>query len=256
MATITPSLSPAPHAEHPPDITIYSHAPLLYWWPAWAVAFAMALWTYLDGRYMALVPEHTAVEGNRLVAPAGEQLEAPVVRVARSPLPGALFVATLLVIAFFSSASLRGPWTLFFGASVVALVFLFSWLQWWQPLYQWLRLLRIHINLGGYLTFALPLFVVWLLTVFVLDRRTYLTFSAGQVRIGDRLGRQERAFDAMSVVFEKQPYDWFRRLVGWGAGDLVLRAGPGRDVYELPNVVHIAKWLRRIETRLKTRDVE
>jgi hypothetical protein len=217
----------------------------------------MAAWTLMDNYHLGFVPEQTVVEGNKLVAPEGTALAAPLVRVARSPVPGAVFVLTLLLIVVFSNTSLRGPWALFFGMCLAALVFLLSWMQWWDPLYHWVRLLRIHINLGGYLTFAVPLLVVWLLTFFVFDRRTYMIFSAGQLRICDRLGKAERVFDAWSVSFEKQPYDWFRRLVGWGAGDMVIRAGgANREVYELPNVIRVTKWLKLIEQRLKTRDIE
>jgi hypothetical protein len=245
-----------PHV-HPADIRIYSHSRLLYWWPVWAVAFLMALWTYVDNSHMALVPAGTVVEGNRLVAPEGTSVLAPLVHVARSPVPGAAFVATLLLVIVFSNASLRGTWGLLFGVCVVAVVFLLSWLGWWVLLYRWAGALTIYVNLGGYLAVAVPLFVVWAVSVFVLDRRTYVIFSAGQLRVCDRLGREERAFDAMSIAFEKRPYNWFHRLVGWGAGDLILKAGGLKgEVFELPNVPRVARWLKRIEERLRTRDVE
>jgi hypothetical protein len=245
------------HPAHRPDIRIYSHSPLLYWWPVWAVAFLMALWTYLDNSHMALVPEGTVVEGHRLIAPEGTPLGAAVEHVARSPVPGAVFVATLLLVTVFSNASLRGTWALVFGISVMAVILLLSWLGWWRPLYRWAGLLNVYVNLGGYLAIAVPLFVVWAVTFFVLDRRTYVVFSAGQLRVCDRLGREERAFDAMSVAFEKRPYNWFHRLVGWGAGDLILKAGGLKgEVFELPNVPRVASWLKRIEERLRTRDVE
>jgi hypothetical protein len=112
------------------------------------------------------------------------------------------------------------------------------------------------MNLGAYLTVSLPLFLIWVLAVFVFDRRTYMVFSAGQIRIRDELGSGEKVFDAWNASFEKKQYDWFRRLVGWGAGDLVVRTGgASREVFELPNVSRVGKWLWQIEERLKTRDV-
>jgi hypothetical protein len=55
----------------------------------------------------------------------------------------------------------------------------------------------------------------------------------------------------------KKPFNWFHRLVGCGAGDLILKAGgTNREVYEFPNVIRVSKWLDQIEQRLKTRDVE
>jgi hypothetical protein len=257
MATIETPPVAVSHPPHQPDIRIYSHSPLLYWWPVWAVGFLMALWTYLDNYHLALVPQNTVVEGRRLVAPEGTPLQAPVEHVARNSVPGRIFVATLLLVIVFSNAALRGTWALVLGVTVVALVFLLSWLGLWGPVYQGARLLNVTINLGGYLAIAVPLCVVWVLTFFLFDRRTYVIFSAGQLRVCDRLGQEERGFDAMSVAFEKRPYNWFHRLVGWGAGDMILRAGGLKgEVYELPNVVRVARWLKLIEERLKTRDVE
>lgn len=40
-----------------PDLRIYAHSSLFFWWPVWAVAFVMALWTYLDNYHLVLVPE-------------------------------------------------------------------------------------------------------------------------------------------------------------------------------------------------------
>jgi hypothetical protein len=257
MSTTTQAPVILEHAPHVADIRIFSHTRVLYWWPVWAVALVLALWTWLDDHQLAILPAGSVVQGNTVTAPAGVQLQQRLVHVSHSPLPGALFVATLLCVAIFSNASLRGPWALLFLVVVVCFVLFFSWLHWWTPLAQWLRLLRIYINLAGYVAVAVPLLAVWLLTVFFLDRRTYIVFAASQLRVCDRLGEAEKVFDASSVTFEKQPYDWFRRLVGFGAGDLIVRAGgPAAQSFEMPNVVHIERWLNRIEQRLKTRDVE
>jgi hypothetical protein len=163
----------------------------------------------------------------------------------------------LLLTIVFSNVSLRGPWALFFGATIVSLVLCTSWLHGWSPLFRWFGLLRIYLNQGGYLAIAIPLCLIWLVAIFFFDRRVYILFTAGQLRICDRLGKTEQVYDAMSVAFEKRPYNWFHRLVGWGAGDLVLKAGgANREIYELPNVIRIASRLRLIEERLRTRDVE
>jgi hypothetical protein len=238
------------------DLKVYSHSPLLYWWPVWAVGFLMALWTWLDNYHMVLVPENAVVEGNKLVVAEDESLQRPFVHMARSKVPGVVFVVTLLFVIICSHAWLRGPWALFIAACVAAAIFLASWLNWWDPLFQWFHLLRIHINLGGYLVISTVLFVVWALTLFVFDRRTYMIFSIGQVRIRDELGDQEKVFDTHSIAFEKRPYDWFRWLVGFGAGDMIMRVGaPQPQIIELPNVVGVGKRLHAMEERLRTRDV-
>jgi hypothetical protein len=230
----------AGHLTHAPDIRIYSHSPLLYWWPVWVMGFLLAFWTWVDH-----YPSPAAADGQ------------PMVHIARSPIPGAIFVITLLFTIVFSNVSLRGPWALFFGTCIVSLMLLLSWLHGWSPLFHWFSLLRIYLNQGGYLALAIPLCLVWFVAIFFFDRRVYIVFTAGQLRVCDRLGKIEQVYDAMSVAFEKKPYNWFHRFVGCGAGDLVLKAGgANREVYELPNVVRIASRLRVIEERLKTRDVE
>jgi hypothetical protein len=232
------------------------HSPLLYWWPVWAVGLLMALWTWLDNSHMALVPEGTVAVGNRLIAPEGTGLEGPFVHMARSRVPGLAFALTLLGVIVFSHLWLRGLWALFAAACLTAAVFLANWLAWWDPLYRWFGLLHIHINLGGYLVIAVPLLAAWALAVFVFDRRTHVVFSVGQVRVHDELGEQEKVYDTGSIAFEKRPYDWFRWLVGYGAGDLLIRiGGPQPQVIELPNVVRVGKRLHEVEARLRTRDV-
>jgi hypothetical protein len=232
------------------------HSPLLYWWPVWVVGFVMAFWTYLDNYHLVLVPEKTVVADGQVTVPVGGIVEAPLVHMARSKVPGAVFFLTLLWVLVSSHIWLRGPWALFATASVVAAVFLTSWLELWEPLLRGFRLLDIHINLGGYLAISLTLFVVWALTFFVFDRRTYVIFSEGQIRVRDELGVQEKAFDTFNIAFEKKPYDWFRWLVGLGAGDMVIRVGgPHPQVFELLNVVRVKRWLSEMEQRLRTRDV-
>ncbi len=255
MSTAAPAkLVSGPTQEE--EIKIYFHSPILYWWPVWFVCFVMALWTYLDNSHMALVPEHTVVDGNQIVAPEGTTLEVPRVHVARSRWPGIVFVFILLFAVYLSTASLRGPWGLFGLAVLAALVLLFNWLGWWSPVYHWFGLLRLHLNLGAYLAIAVPLFAMWALTVFFFDRRTYVAFSSGQVHICDELGEAEKVYDTMTVSFEKQPYDWLRYLVGLGAGDVLMRVGgPQPTFYSLPNVVRVGGKMKVIEERLRTRDV-
>jgi hypothetical protein len=237
-------------------ITIYSHSPILYWWPVWVVGLLMALWTYFDGHHAAFVPQGAAVEGNTIVAPQGSELEAPAVHVARSRWPGVVFVFAVLFAVHLSCASLRGPWGLLGLALLGALILLFNWLHWWDPLFRWFGLLRIHLNLGAYLTVAIPLALMWFAAIYFFDRRTYAVITTGQVRVRDELGASEKVYDTMTVSFEKEPYDWLRFVVGLGAGDVLVRVGgPQPTFYSLPNVIRVGGKMKRIEERLRTRDV-
>lgn len=178
MSTEAPVKVISSTAQEEP-ITIYGHSPVLYWWPVWVVGFVMALWTYLDGHHMAFVPESSVVEGNRLIAPEGAELEPPVVHVARSRWPGGVFVFAVLLAVHLSCASLRGPWGLFGLAALAAVVLLFNWLDWWDPVFRWFGLLRIHLNLGAYLAIAVPLSLMWALAVILFDRCAYVVITTG-----------------------------------------------------------------------------
>lgn len=241
----------------PRDLRIHGHSQLLYWWPVWLVGFLAAIWTWADGWQMVLVPSQAQVVNDQIMLPAGGSIYASLVHVARSPIPGAVFVTTLLAVAIFSHTWLRGIWALFAAACLVALIFLLSWMEWWNEIFSWLRGLRVYLNLAAYLVLSVPIFLTWFTAVFIFDRRIYLAFSLGQFRIRDELGDEEKSFDAGGVMFEKKPYDWFRWLVGFGAGDLVIRTGgPAPQVFEMPNVIRVGRWLGELEQRLRTRDVE
>jgi len=254
-ATTPAKAAPAPDAGQE-EIRIYFHTPILYWWPVWAVGLVMALWTAVDDHHMILAPAGSEVYANRVVAPEGATLETPMVHVARSRWPGIIFALTVLVVMYLSNASIRGVWGLFGLATLASVILLFNWLDLWTPLRQWFGLLHIHLNLGAYLFIAVPVLIAWLLTVFFFDRRTYMVFSTGQVRIRDELGEAEKVHDTMTLTFEKAPYDWLRFLAGLGAGDLVVRAGGANPAnYQLPNVVRVGRKMALIEERLRTRDV-
>jgi len=55
-----PPAAQAPVTEVPvePEIRVYSHSSIFYWWPVWAAGFIMAFITYSDGTRSAVVPDH------------------------------------------------------------------------------------------------------------------------------------------------------------------------------------------------------
>jgi hypothetical protein len=256
-----PSVPPTPEPDGSlkPEIKVYSHSPIFYWWPVWLVGFIMAILTYVDGGRMAHVPPGTQVQGNRLVAPNVDTvLEPPNKRMASTPYLGTWFILTLLVVFVSSNVPLRGLWewiaVLFLGlaVSVVSLYGL------WGHLVDWFNLLHIHINLAGYVFISVWLFAIWAVTVYFFDRRTYMIFSAGQVRVRDMIGQAEKVYDVTNLALQLQPNILFRhRVLGlWGAGDLVVRtSGAHPEVFEWPNVLFVRSRLRQIEGMLKAREV-
>src|SRR5579871_1175097 len=65
MSIVPPSAKappPPPLLTEQREIRIYSHSQLFYWWPVWAIAFILTLWTWLAGTRMIIVPAATTVE--------------------------------------------------------------------------------------------------------------------------------------------------------------------------------------------------
>ena len=239
----------------PRELKVYMHSWLLYWWPVWAVGFVMAGWTLLDDQHMALVPQGSQVAGNTITVPEGTAPLLTATHVSPSRVPGLVFAVTLLATVAFGTGWLWGWRAFTFLAVVVALLFLVSWLEAWGELARWLAYLHVHINLGGYLVISAGLLALWVVQLFIVDRRTYVVFSLSQVRVHYAIGEEEKVYDTAGLSFEKAPYDWFRWLIGFGSGDLRVRLAGGQ-VIDIPNVVRLGRRLDAIEAQLRTKDVE
>lgn len=265
-----------PNAE---EIRVYGHGPLFYWWPVWLLGFVFAALTYFDGHVMAVVPEGTVVEQNAvvegqgprdvLVPPAGEaipvatgrQVEGesprPRLRVAASNNYGVIFVCTLLFVVVVNSFMLRGLASVIAVAILIILSLTFALMNWWDPILAWFGGLDIRLNAGGYLAIAIPLFLLWVFSVFIYDHYTYLIVARGQVRIRQEIGEGEVAVDSGSVVLDKKRNDLFRHwLLGFGSGDLhVKTGGVSKMDFELPNVLGVSRKIDRIQDMLREKEV-
>jgi hypothetical protein len=266
--------------DRPQKVVVVSHSPLFYWWPVWAVGFLLALLTYLRGYQVAFVPEGTVAErgvrleghdGPRdvLIAPAGKELPAapaaPEPADAKQPrlrmLPGndagILWAMTLCLVILLTQISLRGIWSLLILVTLVFTTILLSILELWEPIVQTVRVVDIHITGFSYLAISAFLFALWLLTVFFFDRKVYLVFARGQLRVRLAISQGETVYDARGIVVERHRDDLFRHwLLGFGSGDLTVRiGGPSPQQLEWANVLWIGRKLRLIHTMLQEREV-
>ena len=258
------------------EIRVYGHNNLLYWWPVWAVGFIMAALTYIDGHVMAIVPQGTKVEqvqpsgGGKaqdvLVAPAGQSVPpagaasadpSPHLRVAANNNYGVIFIFTVLLVVMITNFTLRGLASVMVLAFLVILALLFAQLGWWDEIFRWLGGLDVRMNAGGYMVFAVPLFVIWLFSTFVYDHYTYVVITRGQVRIRQAIGDGELAVDSTGLTLEKKRADLFRHwLIGLGSGDLHIKTGgPANLDFELYNVLFIGTKLARIQDMLREKEV-
>jgi len=262
------------------EICVYGHSTLFYWWPVWLLGFLFALLTYLDGHVMAVVPAGTQVESGHvipgheqepprdvLVAPAGQAVPTlpgarngetePRLRVAANNNYGVVFMGALLLSILVTNFLLRGLASVMVVGVITIAGLVMALLGYWDPVLVWVGGLDVRINAGGYLTVAVPLFLMWLFATFIYDRYTYLIITRGQVRIRKEIGGGEIAVDASGLSLNKERDDLFRHwLLGLGSGDLhVKTGGPANLDFELSNVLFIGSKLSRIQDLLREKEV-
>ena len=287
MSTAPP---PAP-AQAPPrqkEITIYSHSSLFYWWPVWVGGFIMAIVTAFSGERLALVPAGTIAYPHQeipwlktdkdkakneetarrdvLVAPqkhdfprdkSTNDLIQPRLHIAHSKNVGVLFCTILLLVIFITNVPLRGLWSFLSIMGVVVIALLFSVFHVWDDFYTLLGGLHVFINMAGYMFVALAIFALWVVAVYIFDRRTYIIFTPGQVKVCEHIGASVRTYDTVGLTFEKQRDDLFRHIIlGFGSGDLIVRtAGAERTEIKIQNVLMIGSKLKDVENLLRERAV-
>jgi len=258
-------------------LVVYGHSNLYYWWPVWLVSFILAGITYFEGNQMAVVPPKTEVEHARslagyaeprdiLVAPPGTTLIAseeegrktiPGMTISRNNNLGVVFVATLFVVAIASTILLRGLVSLVAVVLLVLITVTFALLGWWNDILWELGRLDIRMNAAGYMAVGVPLFLVWLLVVFVYDRAHYIVFDQGQIRYVQEVGDNEVSHQTEGAIVEKKRNDVFRHwLLGLGTGDLVIRlGGQNGPTIELENVIRINSKLGLIQRLVKEKAI-
>lgn len=223
--------APVAHNE---ELVVYSHSRLLYWWPAWAVGYLCALFTYLDGRPYQIGDIPTLFHPDSSV--------------------GVIYFVTLFLTILITTVTVRGLASVVVIMAVAFTTVLFAYLEWWDDILNWMGHLRIYLNLGTYVAFSTLLFVVWALTVFVFDRMSYWRIKPGQITHEFILGAAARSYDTENMVLEKYRDDVFRHWVlGLGSGDLLLKPyGADREQIHVPNVLFVGAKVARIQKMIAT----
>lgn len=286
MSTPTPSTAPPapPPASAHREIKLISHSPLFYWWPVWLFGFFMAAWTAIEDHRMAVVPADSNLSDSGIRADAeGKRQFKTYTLTTEKDLPkatmnavkntenkihdvfpthisshawlGSIFVLMLLLVVVITNVPLRGLWSFLVIILLVVIGLFISVFHGWDELFERVQNLRIYINLAGYLTIATVVLVIWLAATFIFDRRAYVIFTPGQIKVCEHVGASVRTFDTVGVTFEKQRDDLFRHyILGFGSGDLILRtAGADRHEIKMPNVLGIGWQLQAVENMLRER---
>lgn len=216
--------------EELPELKIYSHSPIFYWWPVWAVGYVMAFFSFLQGRAVR-------VEGG------------DVDYVLASNNFGVIYVAVLLVVIIFTNVKLRGIYSVATILGIAFVAVLFAWLDWWDDIFAAIPELSVRMNMGFYLVMSTGLLIVWLLSFFLFDRLTYWRIRPGQMTEEHLVGAGERSYDTRGMLFEKHGEDFFRHVVlGFGAGDLqISTTGARKENIYIQNVLFADRKVRTIQ---------
>jgi hypothetical protein len=278
------------------EIRVYSHSPLFYWWPVWLFGFIFSLVTLMDNDRMAVVPGETLLvkekvdgklrttvyapaQDNDLMAKitvpatdkdrqnlekAGTKLpvgsEAYEIRphVSARSWIGPTYLIILFLVIIITSVPLRGLWSLVVLIGLVVLALMVSLFKWWDDILGALYGLHVFINLAGYLLLSTGLFVGWAVATFIFDRRSYIVFTPGQIRVCEEIGSRERTYDTTGMTIEKHRDDWFRHIfLGFGSGDLSVRtAGADRNEILMPNIALIGFKIDPIQQLIRQRQID
>jgi hypothetical protein len=260
-------------AQAPPAIKVISHTGLIYFWPLWLTGFVLAGLTYAEDTRLAVVPARTTVtevEPDKVyqlrvpqpspsladAANAKTGQEAFPVRMARSKDYGVVYVVVLLMVIYGVTVPLRGLASVIEILAILLVTVFFASQGWWTVIFDYLGGLHIQISLAGYLVPSIVLLILWLGTVFLYDPLRYMRFTPGQCVLHKEVGDLREVFDTTQVEAEKRRTDLFRHWVlGFGAGDLVIKIPSQSLQIELPNVLFVGKRVTEIANLMKTKPV-
>ena len=220
--------------EDHPSVTIYSHSALFYWWPVWVCGYVMALITYLYGE--------------RYQIGADWEMYHP------SSNLGVIFFMTLALVILVTNVRVRGLASALVVVSAVLVAVVLAYFSMWDQILGWFGDLKIHLNLGAYFWFSTLVFLIWAVTVFIVDRMSYWYITPGQVTHKFVLGASSRSYDTDNMVLQKHRDDFFRHWVlGFGAGDLHIQPfGARAEEISIPNVLFIGHKIHAIQHMIAT----
>lgn len=220
---------PSPRNELP-DIVIYSHSALMYWWPVWLYGYICAAITLAFGRPFA--------------ADGGEQ-----VLIYSEPGLGLSFIAVFLLTLVITSARLRGIYSVVALLSIGLAVVTLLWTGLLDDLARLIPQMSVHMNASFYLVTSSALLVIWLASFFFFDRLTYWRVRPGQLTQESMIGDSEESFDTRGMLFEKHGEDFLRhRLLGLGSGDLQLTtSGAKKRTIDIPDVLFVDRTVDKVQ---------
>src|SRR5262245_30317978 len=108
------AIEPVPQVQSLPDLKLYGHSPLVYWWPVWLVGYVFALVTYIQG-------VQVTIGGREFLMHPSKNL-------------GVLYTVIFTLVILFTNVSLRGLMSVLVVVLALFFTVLFAWLGWWDDI--------------------------------------------------------------------------------------------------------------------------
>jgi hypothetical protein len=218
-----------------PEIRIYSHSNLLYWWPVWAVGFLMAFLSYSEGTVLTIggFNEHFHPSNNLATC----------------------WFITLFLVILITNVPARG---LASGMVILAAAFVtvvLAYFDWWKYVLRYFNDLSVHMNAGAYMFISTLLCVIWVLSVFIFDHLNYWLVKPGQLTHIKLFGAGQESYDTGNMMLEKYRNDIFRHwLLGLGSGDMKIQTmSANRQTFFIPNVLFVGSKIETVQRMISTR---
>lgn len=235
--TTAPQAS-APHVhDHTSDglnklrtIKVYTHSPILYWWPVWMLGFI----------FFALTAAGIGDEGG-----------------AAARVQGQTFVFALIFVIFSTTVKLRGANSVILGLLLAIGGILLFMANLSAPIASFIGGLDIRMSSAFYLFIGVTVFLMWTLMIFGFDKVKFYEFAPGQIRERVYWGSGDRAESGANARCRYLKDDFLRhRMLGLiVTGDIEITLGDG-EVWYLHNVLLAKQKASQINDLIVTRPVD
>ena len=211
-------------------IKVYTHSPILYWWPVWLLGFV----------FYALTAIGIGDEGG-----------------AAARVQGQTFVFALLFVIFSTTVKLRGANSVILGLLLAIGGILLFVANLSAPIASFIGGLDIRMSSAFYLFIGVTVFLMWAVMIFGFDKVKFYEVAPGQIRERIYWGSGDRAESGANARCRYRKDDFLRhRMLGLVVtGDIEITLGDGEVLY-LHNVIFAKQKANLINELIVTRPVD
>ena len=212
------------------ELKVYTHSPILYWWPIWLLGFVFGFISLFVG---------------------GEGTEAA------QRVQGQTFVFVLVFVIFSTTVKLRGANSVILGLILAIGAILLATANLSGPIAAFIGGLDIRMSPAFYWFVGVTVFVMWAIMIFGFDKVKFYEIAPGQVRERVFWGSGDRAESGANARCKYLKDDFLRhRMLGLIiTGDIEITLATG-EVWYLHNVLFAKQKANRSNELIVTRPVD